>query len=312
MVQVLDTFCVGPYCAVDPSETSAQSIVASSRKGSKKKGSFSDSLAVVRSSGKIRNLAVLVIGYGLSHRLFEFAWKGAVRALHASPQAYQSVLADVSIFTGWATITFMLLGRFVFQHLGWGAAAAATPLAMMLSGGVFFGLSLASGAGISVMGMGPENMAAAGVIAGMVTQVAARASKYSLFDPAKEMVYIGTSQEERSKGKAAVDLLGSQFGKTGGAWVTNVFLLASGSLTASMPAVMLSFMAVMVAWLQAVKRLENQLKKSEESSGQSEQKSTSHDVAQNGFSATTTSSSEDLFVQDEPVTVTASHEKDRT
>lgn len=263
-MQILDKFVIAPYCPVNPSELSNEKQPSSGGKKSKKKGSFTDSLAVVRSSSKISNLAVLVVGYGLSHRLFEFAWKGAVRTIHSSPQAYQSVLADVSIYTGWATISFMLLGRFVFQHFGWGAAAAATPVAMLLSGGAFFGLSLASGAGINVMGLSPEQLAVVGIAAGMWTQVAARASKYSLFDPAKEMVYIGTSPEERSKGKAAVDLLGSQFGKTGGAWVTNILLLISGSLAASLPAVSVSFVIVLIAWLRAVGRLENQLQKEDE------------------------------------------------
>ena len=38
----------------------------------------------------------------------------------------------------------------------------------------------------------------------------ARSSKFSLFDPAKEMAYIQMSRKEKSKGKAAVDLIGSQ------------------------------------------------------------------------------------------------------
>lgn len=41
-------------------------------------------------------------------------------------------------------------------------------------------------------------------------QVCARSSKFSLFDPAKEMAYIQMSRAEKSKGKAAVDLIGSQ------------------------------------------------------------------------------------------------------
>ncbi len=53
-----------------------------------------------------------------------------------------------------------------------------------------------------------------------VAQVFARSSKFSLFDPAKEMVYIEMSKDEKSKGKAAVDLVGSQIGKSGASWLT--------------------------------------------------------------------------------------------
>jgi hypothetical protein len=72
----------------------------------------------------------------------------------------QSVLADVSIATGYATIALMLAGRLVFQYLGWGVAAATTPLVMAVTGGAFFAFSL-SGA--------PET-ATLGVYAGAVTQ----------------------------------------------------------------------------------------------------------------------------------------------
>ena len=44
----------------------------------------------------------------------------------------------------------------------------------------------------------------------MPVQVVARSAKFSLFDPAKEMVYIEMSKEEKQQGKAAVDLVGSQ------------------------------------------------------------------------------------------------------
>lgn len=46
----------------------------------------------------------------------------------------------------------------------------------------------------------------------MLLQVFARAAKYSLFDPAKEMVYIEMDADEKKQGKAAVDLVGSQVG----------------------------------------------------------------------------------------------------
>ena len=83
----------------------------------------------------------------------------------------QGVLADVSIATGSVTIGLMLTGRFVFQYLGWGAAAIATPIVMALSGTAFFGMSLAAQFGVASH-VGPYSLAAAGVMAGAVTQVA--------------------------------------------------------------------------------------------------------------------------------------------
>ena len=82
-----------------------------------------------------------------------------------SATATQGVLADVSIATGWATIALMVGGRFVFQYLGWGFAAAATPTVMLLTGGAFFGLSIAAR-----LSPGAVQLAAAGVTAGAITQ----------------------------------------------------------------------------------------------------------------------------------------------
>ena len=91
--------------------------------------------------------------------------------LYPTPTAYQGVLADVSIATGWCTIVMMFLGRWVFQLLGWAAAAAATPAIMLASGAAFFGLSMAANAGLSVWGLDPAGMGLAGAAAGAVTQV---------------------------------------------------------------------------------------------------------------------------------------------
>jgi len=53
-------------------------------------------------------------------------------------------------------------------------------------------------------------------------QIITKSSKYSLFDPAKEMVYISMERGEKAEGKASVDLLASYFGKSGASWLTQV------------------------------------------------------------------------------------------
>jgi ATP/ADP translocase len=63
----------------------------------KKKGSLGESFAVLKSSPKILSLAMLVMSYGVSHRLFEFAWKGQLRVLFPSAQAYQVTAMPICV-----------------------------------------------------------------------------------------------------------------------------------------------------------------------------------------------------------------------
>jgi len=236
-------------------------------KDRKPRATLGETLRVLIASPKIRNLSLLVMCYSVSHRLFEFSWKGQLRGLYPDLLGYQSLLASVSIATGWATMLMMVAGRFVFQRLGWGFAAQATPLVMVLSGGFFFLSSLAPRVatalgvppGGSLWGMDPAALLAAGALAGCVTQVFARASKFSLFDPAKEMVYIEMSREEKERGKAAVDLIGAQVGKSGGAWVTQAMLLLTGTLQASLPAIAAAFLGIAAVWVKAARELEQEM-----------------------------------------------------
>lgn len=152
------------------------------------------------------------------------------------------------------TIVLMLSGKFVFEYLGWGTAALATPTVMFLAGAAFFGLSLAA------MSLGVDASTAlltSGALAGAVTQVFARSSKFSLFDPAKEMVYIEMDKEEKSKGKAAVDLMGSQAGKTGASGIISASLLAFGTATACLPAIATMYAVVIAVWARAALRLKS-------------------------------------------------------
>jgi ATP:ADP antiporter, AAA family len=45
-------------------------------------------------------------------------------------------------------------------------------------------------------------------------QVFGKGAKFSMFKPAEEMVYIGLDEQSRTKGKAAIDVVGAQTGKS--------------------------------------------------------------------------------------------------
>lgn len=118
-----------------------------------------------RESPRIRNLAMLVVGYGVAHRLFEFTWKGQLRVLYPSALEYQSILSSVSMATGVASIVMIGVASLVFHRFGWGVATALTPISMLVTGGVFFSLSIAG------LMPGAASIATAGVMMGAVAQV---------------------------------------------------------------------------------------------------------------------------------------------
>jgi ATP:ADP antiporter, AAA family len=65
-------------------------------------------------------------------------------------------------------------------------------------------------------------------------------------------------QEEKTKGKAAIDVLGARIGKSGGALLQQAIVIAFGNIINGAPIVVALFYAVVVAWIVAANSLGNQ------------------------------------------------------
>lgn len=91
------------------------------------------------------------------------------------------------------------------------------------------------------------------VVCGALLQVFSKGAKFSLFKPAEEMVYIGLDEESRTKGKAAIDVVGAQSGKSVGSLLQQVLLLASGGvISGMMPLLLLIYYGMLRGWIHSV------------------------------------------------------------
>jgi len=98
------------------------------------------------------------------------------------------------------------------------------------------------------------------VIFGLVLNSLSKATKYSFFDPTKEMSYIPLDNELKTKGKAAVDVVGARIAKSFGALIPSTLFLVFPEATFSSitPYLMIVFIIVSLAWLVAVKFLSHE------------------------------------------------------
>jgi len=210
-----------------------------------------ESFKIILSSKYLGLIVVLVFCYGISINLIEGVWKDKARLVYSNTQEYAYFMGNLMKWTGVSTVAFTILGGFILRNLGWLTGALLTPIMMLITGlGFFVFIVFGESFEWLVSGFGTSTVFVA-VILGAIQNVLTKGTKYSLFDATKEMAYIPANEHIKSKGKAAVDVVGARLAKSGGALLQSllfmIFPLATFDSLA--PFFMVLFVILVLVWL---------------------------------------------------------------
>lgn len=223
----------------------------------KVKLSVGESFKLILTSKYLRYIAILVLAYGMSANLVEVTWKHKVKELYPNKSDYQSFMGNFFLATGICTMFIGFLVKNTIRKFGWLIAALITPIVLLVTSMLFFGFALYSEmllpASLAV-GVLPLIIAA---IIGAIQNIAAKGTKYALFDPTTQMTYIPLEDDLRIKGKAAVDVIGGRMGKSLGGHIQSLALILIPGATqiTIAPALMGILIVISLWWIYATKRL---------------------------------------------------------
>jgi AAA family ATP:ADP antiporter len=225
----------------------------------KPKLSMRESFSYLSNSKYLICIAVLVICYNLVINLVEIVWKDQLRQLHPSTVEYSRYMNYTTSAVGIIATMASLFVSQLIARFGWTRTALITPVIMLVTSAGFFAFMLfrydLAEPVYLLTGTTPLAIA---VFFGASQVCMSKACKYSIFDSTKEMTFIPLGHECKLKGKAAIDGVGSRFGKSGGSLIHQGLLMFFGTVSMSAPYVAAILMFVIVGWMIAARSLGKQ------------------------------------------------------
>jgi AAA family ATP:ADP antiporter len=234
--------------------------------GKKKKAKLplKESFKVIFSSKYLGLIVLLVLCYGVSINLVEGPWKSKIRELHPTQEGYLRFMAGLQQWMGIVSTAVFIIRSNILRLFSWFTAAIITPIMILVTGIGFFVFTIFGG-GLdgyieNTLHMTPLALA---VMLGLIQNVLSKTTKYALFDSTKEMAYIPIDDELKTKGKAAVDVVGGRLGKSGGAFIQSMLFTVFHTATYETisPYLGVIFLLIILVWLYAVSALNKEYMK---------------------------------------------------
>lgn len=241
------------YVLTDPRFYSPEQTTS---KKKKPKMGLGESFSYLLKSPYMLLLALLVISYGVCINLVEVTWKSQLKLQYTTPNEYSQFMGHFSFYTGVVSVIVMLfIGGNVIRRFGWLVGALVTPVMLLITGACFFTLVIfkqQTAGFVSMLGTTPLMLA---VVVGAIQNILSKSTKYAMFDATKEMAYIPLDQEQKVKGKAAIDVVAARLGKSGGSFIQQGLLVTCGSVAAMTPYLAGLLIVIIGAWFVATIKL---------------------------------------------------------
>lgn len=225
-----------------------------------KKPTLVQSIKHIFSSPHLFGIALIVIAQGFVVAPMDTMWKASVKMLHSDSNAFQNMTSFNGIWVGALSfIISLFFGANIIHRLGWRFSALITPAIVCGCGLLFFGCvyvaSSFSSAPISTSLLMPI------IIIGTIQVILNKTLKYSFFDSTKEIAYIPLDPDAKTRGKAAIDVVGSRFGKSWGSWfqIMIIDFIGTGSILMSAQYFIPTLLAAGFVWIYGVRMIDKQL-----------------------------------------------------
>ena len=222
----------------------------------KTKLSLFESIRFILRSKYLLCIAILVLGYSLTINLTEVTWKANLKLAFPETGEYQSFMAGIGSFIGFGSlIVSLFFSGVVIRRLGWRFSAQLPPIVIGVTSLVFLALFFfrdtpyISAPLLTI------------VVFGAFQNGISKLLKYTFFDPTKEMAYIPLDQESKTKGKAAIDIIGSRLGKSGAAWIQLALIqfAGTGSVLSITHFLFPLIAMIVITWVLSVRFLDKQI-----------------------------------------------------
>lgn len=214
-----------------------------------------DSIKMTLKSKYLGLICVLISSYNIAVILIEGLWFAKVKELYPLTEEFMAYQGEVLFWTGVSAFLFAFMGSTIIRRLGWFCGAVITPMIIVIAGGLFFVAVLFQDQLEEIfISFGSSSALMIIVFIGALQNIFGKGVKYSLFDATKEMVYIPLDAEMKTKGKAAVDVVGTKIGKSLGSLLPFLtFTIFPGACYDDIAGFLLTvFVTTAMIWIVAV------------------------------------------------------------